>query len=183
MSTAIKELTDDELVRRIAPGNPEAQASFRQLYERYAEGVWLLLRSRLPQEADDLLQETWLRAWSALPTQYRPGHFRGWIFQIAHNCLCDRLRRQRKTESTDITKVPSPDSPPDSELLQNERRAIFTRCLEKLPPRQREVVQARAAGEETDDVSRRMQINASSIHKLFHEARQRLTECVQRALS
>lgn len=183
MSAALQELTDDDLVRRIVPGQPDAQACFKQLFDRYAEGILLLLRSRFSQEAEDLLQETWLRAWSALPTQYRPGHFRGWLFQIAKNCLRDRMRRQRKNEMLDTTRIPGPDSPPDGELLHHERRAIFSRCLEKLPPRQREVVQARTAGEETDVLSRRMQINASSIHKLFHEARQRLTECVQRAMS
>lgn len=183
MSAALQELADDALVRRIAPGNPDAQACFRQLYDRHAQGVWLLLRSRLPQEADDLLQETWLRAWSALPNQYRPGHFRGWIFQIANNCLYDRLRRRRRTEAVDISKVAGRDAPPDGELLQDERREIFTRCLEKLPPRQREVVQARTAGEETDEVSRRLQLNSNSLYKLFHEARQNLTDCVRRALS
>lgn len=183
MSAVLQELTDDELVQRIAPGHPDAQASFRQLYERHAEGIWLLLRSRLPQEADDLLQETWLRAWSALPTQYRPGHFRGWIFRIAHNCLSDRLRRKRPTESVDITALPNSDSPPDTELLHSERQQILTRCLDKLPPRLREVVQARSSGEETAQVSQRLQLNISSIHKLFHDARQRLTECVKRALS
>lgn len=183
MNVSFMELSDDDLARRVVPGQPDSEACFQRLHERHAQGVWLFLRNRFPQEADDLLQETWLRAWRALPQKYQPGNFRAWIFQIARNCLGDRLRKVRKMESADLDQVAEIQSLPDSELLQEERRSALSNCLEKLPPRQREIVEARTAGEETETISQRLQINANSIYKLFHEARQRLIECAQRVLS
>lgn len=182
MSLFTAELSDEVLAARIAASEPDGHVCFQQLYERHARAVELFLQTRFPAGAEDLLQETWLRVWQALPRQYAADHFRGWVFEIARNCLHDRLRKTRPTEETEWDQVPGRDCVEDT-VLHAERQQVLAGCLEKLPARQREVVQARTGGEETEETCRRLQINSNAVYKLFHEARQRLAQCVERAWS
>lgn len=80
-------------------------AAFGALYERYRDRVYwyLLTRTRDPEDAADLLQQVFLRAFDAFP-RYRPrkGPFAGWLFAIARNAAINFHHRQRATVAWDL---------------------------------------------------------------------------------
>lgn len=81
---------DGELLRRTVRGD---EAAFGLLWDRHAPWLLLRLRRRAPEEAGDLLQETFLAAWR------NAGGFRGadagaWLWQIASRRLIDASRRR-----------------------------------------------------------------------------------------
>lgn len=85
----MKELSDGELLARIAAGD---ETAFDELWSRHAPYLLLRLRRRAPQDAGDLLQETFLAAWR------NAGAFRGtdagaWLWTIASRRLIDARRR------------------------------------------------------------------------------------------
>jgi RNA polymerase sigma-70 factor (ECF subfamily) len=84
---------DAELVERVVDGDGDA---FRQLVERYQRPVYgLLLRMvRTPALAEDLAQETLIKAYRAIATFDRSRRFSSWLFKIAHNTAIDHLRKK-----------------------------------------------------------------------------------------
>jgi len=86
--------SDAVLASRAAGGDEEA---FALLYHRNKHDVWRLASFRLgdPHEAEDALQETFLRAYRALPDFHGDGTARPWLLAICRNVCLDRLRTRR----------------------------------------------------------------------------------------
>ena len=84
---------DAELARRAAAGGEEA---FRELVERYERPIFsLLIRLvRIRELAEELAQETFVKAWGALDRYDGAHRMASWLFKIAHNCAVDHLRRK-----------------------------------------------------------------------------------------
>jgi RNA polymerase sigma-70 factor (ECF subfamily) len=70
------------------------RAAFDALIERYADRLRAYVRrvANSSSEADDLVQDTWLRILRGLPGLREPARLRAWIFGIAHRVIIDRLR-------------------------------------------------------------------------------------------
>ena len=96
-----------------------------------------LLRSRL--EAEDALQETFLRAWRSLDTCRDRAAARGWLYRIASNVCIDALAKRRPVL---LERPPEPTAPaheqPDAVAMANETVALaLLAAVQCLPPRQR----------------------------------------------
>jgi RNA polymerase sigma-70 factor (ECF subfamily) len=81
----------------IAAAGTGDRAAFKRLYERYARMVHGVALARLrPQEADDVVQEVFLRALEGLSTLQEVGAFGGWLAAIARHVSVDVVRRTRQ---------------------------------------------------------------------------------------
>jgi RNA polymerase sigma-70 factor (ECF subfamily) len=80
---------DGELLRRAARGD---EAAFDEFWARHAPWLLLRLRRRAPEEAGDLLQETFLAAWRNAG-DFRGADAGGWLWRIASRRLVDASRR------------------------------------------------------------------------------------------
>jgi len=79
-----------------------AAALFHEMATQHLDALYrtALRLPRRPQDAEDLVQETYLRAWRSLHT-YRPGtNPKAWLFRILHNAHIDRFRASSRTVST-----------------------------------------------------------------------------------
>jgi RNA polymerase sigma-70 factor, ECF subfamily len=85
---------DAALVARIRDGDEQA---FELLMARYQAPLFRYLRGLVhdQEQARDLLQETFLRAYRAIGALEDPGLLRGWLYRIAHNQAYSALRRRR----------------------------------------------------------------------------------------
>src|SRR3954452_16198223 len=79
------------------------QPDFAAVYERHHQALYRYCRSILRHEEDaqDALQNTMARAFSALQSEQRDFELRPWLFRIAHNEAISILRRRRPTEELD----------------------------------------------------------------------------------
>ena len=137
---AAGELSAEELAARARGGS---RASFDELVVRYRPRLVAFLARRLPSAADaeDVAQETFLRAWKQAP-KWTPGRarFDTWLHRVALNLCYDRLRRRRETvmesppERTD--EGPAPDR--GLEAADVGRRVAL--AMQRLPDRQREAI-------------------------------------------
>lgn len=82
-------VVDGELLRRAARGD---EAAFDEFWSRHAPWLLLRLRRRAPEEAGDLLQETFLAAWRNA-SHFRGDDAGGWLWRIASRRLVDASRR------------------------------------------------------------------------------------------
>jgi RNA polymerase sigma-70 factor (ECF subfamily) len=117
----------------------DLDGTFPELVGLLREDIYSGLRRLHPAEAEDLTQETLIRAYRALagyePERIRQLQLRGWIWTIAlnlgRNHARDRARRPQPVEYEDRHPVTDPE-PPDS--------AAWDRRLRALPPHQRRAV-------------------------------------------
>ncbi|MHC4718133.1 MAG: RNA polymerase sigma factor, partial [Planctomycetota bacterium] len=124
---------------RAADGDADA---FAALAELTAAAVFRFALAHLPphlrDQAEDVRQETYLRAWRVRKAFRRSGRAVGWLLGIALNVVRERRRRGRHLSLSDPAGVPGPD-PPD----EDERLGRLGRAVEALPDRQREAVTCR----------------------------------------
>ena len=131
---------DQELVERIAGGDPAAVQAF---VARKLPRMLALARRMLadPAEAEDVAQEVFLRVWRHAPA-WRPGaaRFDTWMHRVALNLCYDRLRRRREDPVADLPDRPDPDARPDRGLEAADVGARVEAALANLPGRQREAI-------------------------------------------
>ena len=111
--------TDEELVARSIGGD---QDSFNQLILRWERPIYALAYRTIGREEDarDVCQETFLRAFRALPKFRREAKFSSWLYRIALNLCRDWARRERRTplvqppEDTDLMELAAASEPSES---------------------------------------------------------------------
>lgn len=89
---------DAVLVSRAAAGD---RAAFRALYDRHRPAVHRLVRAFAtldPDDADDVIQDAFIRAFASISKLAQPGRFGAWILTIARNRALSRLGRRRAAE-------------------------------------------------------------------------------------
>lgn len=137
---------------------------------------FFVIQSASRQDADDLLQETWMRIHQSRHT-YRPGEpLMPWLYAIARHIRVDHYRRARRTAAREerLDRIPeaaamssaAPAGIPDLETL-----------LSALPESQREVVQMlKITGMSLEEVARATSSSVGSVKQKAHRAYERLRE-------
>src|SRR2546426_11801132 len=95
---------DAELVLRSLRGDEDA---FAALFDRHAPRVYALAYQLLGDrtEAEDITQDAFLQALSALPTLRQPGVFGAWVARIATNASLSTLRRRRRLPQAELSEA------------------------------------------------------------------------------
>ena len=141
-------ITDEELVARSMDGDAD---SFNQLIKRWERPIYALAYRTLGREDDarDVCQETFLRAYRAINGFRGQAKFSSWLYRIALNLCRDWMRRQRRTptvqapEDVDIADLAAEHGPSESiETLVGRRqlgRAVAA-AMATLPEEQRTAI-------------------------------------------
>ena len=150
----IGEPTDSALATRAWQGD---HAAMETLYHRHAGPLMAFLRLRTP-DADDVFQETWIRAIRYL-RRFKRGSFRAWLIVIGRNIIIDRYRRDKPADSLDAPykgELPAPveflaDPSPAAleQMASDEALREIGRAVDSLPAPQREVFLLRTQQELT----------------------------------
>lgn len=138
-----QEPDDDVLMTRTAQGE---EAAFRLLVRRWEGDVLAFLIHMLGsrEEAEDLLQDTFVKVFRQAG-RYRPeGRFRSWLLRIAGNLARSRLRRRKILRWLPFDPaehdLAGQDPLPDAEVESRESAAVLREALDALPQRQREAL-------------------------------------------
>jgi RNA polymerase sigma-70 factor, ECF subfamily len=117
-----------------------ARAGDRDAFARLVERYWcrvyrwlhgLTMRRHL---AEDLTQEVFLRAWSALPQLRQDVRFRAWLFRIARNCLTDSRRDPRSATPAPLPEASADRQPgPEAIVLARESETLLRDACDQLP--------------------------------------------------
>ena len=141
-------LTDEELVARIQGGDSE---SFNQLVLRWERPMYALAYRVLGREEDarDVCQESFLRAYRALPTFKGQAKFSSWLYRITLNLCRDWIRRYRRTpvvqlaEDVELQEVSANVARPESVetlVARRELSAVVEEAMAELPEEQRTAI-------------------------------------------
>ena len=146
--------TDRQLVDEVLIGNSEA---FRVLVDRVSPSVIGVSRRILgdPDEAQDVAQDAFLRAYRALATFRGDGPFGAWVTRIAARLAVARLAgrpdlsRMAQDDQTQRAVSDLPSDDPEASALKQEQRTALRDAIASLPLPQRNVVALRFYGDLT----------------------------------
>lgn len=124
---------DPEVVRAAAAGDRDA---FDVLVRSFQEPVWRYLRAMVSDAAlaEDLAQETFLRAYTRLDTFGFRSRFSTWLFQVARNLAVDALRARDRRRLLPVRLGPT-TTPPGMEV-----RSELLAAMDQLSPKLREAL-------------------------------------------
>jgi len=133
--------SDNELVELVRGGDDDA---FRQLVERHSRP---LFRSAYritgnSADADDVVQETFLRSYRGLTSYDSRATFATWLHRIAINCALDLIDSRRRREGRidageDLSLLPSPAASPDRVVLGTEMQRAIAAAMDALTGNER----------------------------------------------
>lgn len=163
-------------------------AEFIKEFTRHQRQVFLYILSQIsnPLESEEILQETNLVIWNKFD-QFEPGtNFKAWACQIARYEVLkylDRRRRDKHYFSDELMEQIAEESFEDS-LEWEFRREGLAHCMQKLKPKDRELIQQRyAPGKNGRYVADELGRPMNSVYQSLGRIRRNLLECIQRYLS
>ena len=143
----MENLTDSQLITLYSEGNHKA---FDGLINRHSQAVYRFTFKLLgnPDEAHDVTQETFIKAWKNIKKFDQEKDFRIWVFSIARNCSIDKLRKKKSVNfsSLDDEESEFDANIPDDQLLpheifeQNEKIELVRKALEAIPFNQKTAI-------------------------------------------
>lgn len=183
---------DADLVERAAGGD---EAAFVRIMRRYNRLLFRTARSILKSdaEAEDALQESYLRAWLALGSFRSEARLSTWLVRIVINEALGRLRHRSARilafdatigltdVSTEDVMEGNPDDRPDRAAMRSEVRALMETCIDALPEAFRTVFMLRAVEEmSVEEVSAALGLPEATVRTRFFRARSLLREGLAR---
>ena len=138
--------SDADLIAKYRQGDLTAMETLVTRYRSSLFG-YVLNMTRNRAFADDVFQETWIRAIRKLD-KYKQDNFPGWLMRIARNYVVDESRRKKPQLSLDyetengmsMQQTLADNTPtPDRNIASSELGARIASAVEELPPEQKEV--------------------------------------------
>lgn len=171
------------LIARIASGESHR---YGVLVDRYQRRLWSMCLRMLgdPDEADEVVQEAFVRAWERLG-EFDPAHrFYPWLFTIARNRCLNALRRRRtwgflSLSSDDPPAVVSRDEA-GARVEDQELARALEDCLAGLPDDQREAFDLRhGEGFRYAEIAAVLEIPEGTVMSRLHRAREKMRDCME----
>ena len=137
---------DADLVERARRGDVAAYGALVRLHQRDAVRLaWLVGGDG--GEADDVVQEAFVKAWSALGRSFRPGSpFRPWLLRIVANEARNRRRSSGRRAALAVraaAAVPARVASPEDQVVVAGERSAVAAALDRLPEHERLVLACR----------------------------------------
>lgn len=190
MDVEQRKIEDQKLIARARNGD---QKAYEELMIKYRNLVYhvMIKMVRNPQEAEDLLQEAFIKAFKALASFNEEYAFSTWLMKIATNNCIDFLRKKKlKTFSIDEPvkykedqvkiEVPDVDPTPEKYLLAEERSKILDDAIQSLPPRYRHVIVLRHKEEKSyEEISDILKLPLGTVKARIFRAREMLNKKVK----
>jgi RNA polymerase sigma factor (sigma-70 family) len=176
-SALLRGQTDERLVGLAAAGNDRA---FEAIVERYRRPLLRYLRRLLSDTlAEDVVQATFINAWSSLRTGTEVRDLRPWLYRIAHNAAINALKKVGEAMEEVPESAGGLATEPAAELERRDEMQRALTSIAALPSRQRAALLAVAVdGRAHSDVAAELGLTDGAVRQLVHRARTTLRTAV-----
>lgn len=179
-------MTDKEIIALYCSGSHEQ--AFNQIVANYTERIYWHIRRFLccHEDANDLLQDIFIKIWAALPSFRGDAQLFTWIYRIATNEVLNHLRKQRframislDSESSYLEKKIDDDPYFDGNAMQRE----LHKAIQRLPQKQRIVFTLRYFDEmKYEDISEITGTSVGALKASYHHAYGKIRDELQKKL-
>jgi RNA polymerase sigma factor (sigma-70 family) len=173
--------SDEQLVALFRAGSEDA---FGTIHDRYRQRLFAYVRQMLSahsrQDAEDVLQDVFVRAFGALRADTRDINVRAWLYRVAHNRCIDHLRRTvpPPADVYDVSRTPLHDPLEDAQRREDLRRLV--RDVGRLPDQQRSALLMREIdGMSYADLAAALDVTVPAVKSLLVRARIGLVEAAE----
>jgi RNA polymerase sigma factor (sigma-70 family) len=173
--------SDEQLLAMFRAGSEDA---FGAIHDRYRQRLFAYVRQMLShgprQDAEDVMQDVFVRAYGALRADEREVNLRAWLYRVAHNRCIDHLRRPTPppAEIFEMSRKPLHDP-----IEEAQRREDLTRLVEdvgRLPDQQRSALLMREIdGMSYADLASALDVTVPAVKSLLVRARVGLVEAAE----
>jgi RNA polymerase sigma-70 factor (ECF subfamily) len=182
------EVTDAAVVAQVLAGDRDA---FRILVERHSRGIYSVIYRMTgnPEDTEEILQETFLRAYQSLQRFELRSSFLTWLYRIAVNRTLDFLNAKKMTDTSPIVENPGPEEHqqevqlrsgnpgPDRLLLSTEIQTRIVTAMKKLTPVERLAFTLRhLEGKSIDEIGHALNLKADAAKNSIYRAVQKLRQ-------
>lgn len=171
-------LLDNFELELIAQAQQGDRHAFSELVRQYRKGVVnVVFRMCGDSElAEDMAQETFIRAWQNLPKYQPRSPFRNWLYRIASNATMDVMRREKDTVDVDTHTLLDSGKGLEASVEAKDRTAIVQQAVLSLPASSRSVLVLREyEGLSYKEISDTLGIPIGTVMSRLNYARQRLS--------
>ena len=173
--------SDEQLLALFRAGSDDA---FGAIHDRYRQRLFAYVRQMLSkgprQDAEDVMQDVFVRAYGALRADDREVNLRAWLYRVAHNRCIDHLRRPTPppAEIFEMSRKPLHDP-----IVEAQRREDLKRLVEdvgRLPEQQRSALLMREIdGMSYADLASALDVTVPAVKSLLVRARVGLVEAAE----
>jgi RNA polymerase sigma factor (sigma-70 family) len=173
--------SDDQLLALFRSGSDEA---FGVIHDRYRQRLFAYVRQMLSpgsrQDAEDVMQDVFVRAYGALRADGRDVNLRAWLYRVAHNRCIDHLRRPKPpaAEIFEMSRKPLHDPIEEAQRRENLKRLVED--VGRLPEQQRSALLMREIdGMSYADLAAALDVTIPAVKSLLVRARVGLVEAAE----
>jgi len=182
-SANTEKMSDKEIIARIRRGQ---EVCFDDLFNRYHDRLFFYLRHFVgsKEEAEDLLQNVFVKAYEKFDTFDARRAFSSWVYRIAHNEAVNYLKRKNKklflswediVSTKDRLESSNHDRSPQENWLRKEVRNEVQEALKQIPEKYREVLILRFYLDHSyDEIAHIIERPTNTVGTLISRAKKRL---------
>jgi RNA polymerase sigma factor (sigma-70 family) len=173
--------SDEQLLALFRSGSEDA---FRTIHDRYRQRLFAYVRQMLSpssrQDAEDVMQDVFVRAYGALRSDDREINLRAWLYRVAHNRCIDHLRRPAPPAAEIFEMSRRPLHDPIVEAQRREDLARLVEDVSRLPEQQRSALLMREIdGMSYADLAAALDVTVPAVKSLLVRARVGLVEAAE----
>ncbi|WP_231746155.1 RNA polymerase sigma factor [Rosistilla oblonga] len=167
---------DGETVNAGAAGD---RAALRSIYETTSDRVFrLMVRMVGPQDADDLTQQTFVRAFTRLAQFSGQSKFETWLYRLATNEALQHLRREKHRRTKQL--IVEPTMLATDHVEQDERIAMLRQALDQLDPELRAIFTLKEeSGLSYQEIAQALGIPEGTVGSRLNRARRELRKLLE----
>jgi RNA polymerase sigma-70 factor (ECF subfamily) len=171
-------------------GKPAKEKVFLQLFLQNERRLLAYILTLLPNraDADDVLQEASLVMWDKFDVERPPDDFTAWGCRIAYYKVLDFYKKSQRCKvrfsQAMLEQVAATAVEQAGALQLDDRRQALSGCVDKLEPRDQDLLSRRfAAGATTQSTAAQVGRSVDAVYKALAKIRQALFDCVSRSLA
>jgi RNA polymerase sigma-70 factor (ECF subfamily) len=167
------------LLQRSEGGDPNLRKKAIELYDELRTSVYgyLSCLGLLPQEAEDIIQETFLKLFQSLASGMRDDNLRGWVFRVAHNLTINLHKSSSRLLSSEVEEVAKvlryridARLNPEELVLKKEQLARMVSAVCRLTLQQRQCLHLRAEGLRYREIAGVLGVSTQRVGDVVREA-------------
>lgn len=170
------------LIQRVLDGDHEAFAGLVAIHEKQVYNLCLRMTGD-PEDAMDLSQEAFLKAWRGLRFYKFESAFSTWLYRLTSNVCIDHLRRQKRRPAVSLTvgdeeeelDVPDTEPLPEEQVLQNETQSAVAAAMNQLEEEFRLILTLRVVEERSyEEIADILDLKVGTVKSRIARARIKL---------
>jgi RNA polymerase sigma-70 factor (ECF subfamily) len=185
------DMESSKLLKQAQQGDAEA---FAALFESLRPGVFAIASRWVPfHEAEDVVMETYLKAWRSLPRFRGGSSLKTWLFRIAYNCSMDYMRTRYRNQAHVVLEGdrggdedrPLPEAPDDrvvlpvDQMAAEERAVDVRRALAQIPEEHRVTLMLRFAdGLSYAEIAAATGVSIGTVMSRLFYGKRRMKQCL-----